>query len=406
MLSVYNKEVLKASRGRLERANDDLEKFWFRKGVMKIRSKFVFAICAPTVFLFTIACRGRTAGWKGTVTTENGITVVQNPKQPMYGEDVLVLEEDLSIGKIRTGEEDYFFSQIRGIAVDDSGNIYVLDSKEKHVLAFDEEGRCLTTFGRAGQGPGEFNSPLTLNMTRRGEIVVEDFRSRLVYFSPEGEYTRNISMIKTGISRIVIDSSGNILGLVIMRDKENPRYELQKFDPEMNFIHALDSTPTPSASSEGFNPFRGSIYYAFDKDDRVVCGVPDRYEIKIFDTGGNLVKKIKRDYDPVEITEEEKKEVEKEMPPEIKLAIPKYHIAFQWIMTDDEGRILVMTQERLSETEGYYYDVFDPEGRYCAKIPLTFRPLVIKKNKFYSVKEDEDGFHTVRRYKAVWRMGT
>lgn len=372
---------------------------------MKIPLKSALAFSILMFFLFTLSCQKETKVWKGTITTENGVTVIQNPKEPMYGEDILILEEDLSIGETRN-EQDYLFSQIRGIAVDDGRNIYVLDSKEKQIFAFDETGRHLTTFGRAGQGPGEFSSPLTINVTSRGEIVVEDFRSHLVYFSPGGEYIRNIPMTKTGVSRITIDSSGNILGLVIMRDKENPRYELQKFDPEMNFIHALDSTPTPSASSEGFNPFMGSLYYDFDKDDRVVCGVPDGYEIKIFDIAGNLVKKIKRDYDPVEITEEEKKEVEREMPPEMKLAIPKYHSAFQWIMTDDEGRIWVMTEERTPGTEGYYYDIFDLEGRYFAKIPLTFRLLVIKKNKFYAVREDKDGFHTVKRYKASWRMGT
>ena len=52
--------------------------------------------------------------------------------------------------------------------------------------------------------------------------------------------------------------------------------------------------------------------------------------------------------------------------------------------------------------EGYCHDVFDSEGRYLAKIPLVFRPFVIKKNKFYTVTEDEDGFHIVKRYKANW----
>jgi hypothetical protein len=222
--------------------------------------------------------------------------------------------------------------------------------------------------------------------------------------TPEGEFTRNLPLAQTGVRRVSIDSQGNILGIVIMKDKDSPRYEVQKFDPEMNLLHVLDSTPTPSASSAGFNPFGGSIYYTFGKDGRVVCGVPEQYEIKIFDPSGDLMKKITRDYDPVEITEQEKKEVEKEMPPGIKLAIPKYHSAFQWIMTDDQGRIFVMTEERSPEGPGYFHDVFDAQGRYLAKIPLAFRPIVIKKNKFYNVTEDEEGFHIVKRYTAKWKF--
>lgn len=373
---------------------------------MNIRLKSFSAIISLISFLFIFACQKRTTEWKGTVMIEEGITVVQNPKEPMYGKDtpILDLEEDLTIGE-PTGEDDYLFSQIQSIAVDDAENIYVLDEKEKRVMVFDNTGTHLRTFGRAGQGPGEFRSPLTLGVTNRDEIVIEDIRSHLSYFSTQGEYIRDLPTTKTAVMRVRLDSRGNIMGIVIMRDKDNPRYEIQKFDPEMNLLHALDSTPTPSSSNEGFNPFGGSIYYAFDRDDRVVCGTPDRYEIKIFDTTGKLAKKIVRDYDPVAITDEEKKEVEGEMPPDIKLEIPRFHNAFRWISTDDEGRIYVMTWERIPDSEGYYYDLFDAEGRYLAKIPLEFRPSVIKKNKFYTVREDEDGFHIVKRYKASWRIG-
>lgn len=365
--------------------------------------KSVIMISTLIFILFTFACQKQKSVWKGTITTENGVTVVQNPKEPMYGEDVLVLEEDLSVGEL-TAEGDYLFSRIRSITVDDAGNIYVLDSKDKHVLAFDSTGNHLRTFGRAGQGPGEFRLPLTIGMANRDEIVVEDSRSSLVYYSTAGEYSRNLPITKTGVARITVDSQGYILGIVIKRDKEDPRYEIQKFDPEMNFIHSLDSTPTPSADNEGFNPFSGSIYYAFDKDDRVVCGVSNRYEIKIFDTTGNLVKKITKEYDPVEITEEEKKKTKEEMPPELKLVMPKYHSAFRWISTDDEGRIFVMTNERIPGSDGYFHDVFDSEGRYLAKIPFEFRPHLIKKKKFYTVTEDKDGFHIVKRFNVNWGM--
>jgi len=89
----------------------------------------------------------------------------------------------------------------------------------------------------------------------------------------------------------------------------------------------------------------------------------------------------------------------------MKLAIPRFHNAFRWISTDDEGRIYVMTWEHTPDGDGQYYDLFDAEGRYLAKIPLEFRPSVIKKNKFYTVTEDEEGFHLVKRFKANWSIG-
>lgn len=88
----------------------------------------------------------------------------------------------------------------------------------------------------------------------------------------------------------------------------------------------------------------------------------------------------------------------------MKLAIPRYHGAFQWIMTDDEGKIFVMTEERSPDGRGYFHDVFDSQGRYLAKILLAYHPALIKKNKFYAVAEDEQGFHIVKRYRALWKI--
>ena len=132
-------------------------------------SLLVFVICG-------VSCRDQKSAWEGTITIENGVTIVQNPKEPMYGEDALVLEEDLSIGeRDSTAGGDFLISRIRALTADDDGNIYVLDSKENHILAFDNTGKYLRTFGREGQGPGEFSYPLTMSLTNRTEIVVEDF---------------------------------------------------------------------------------------------------------------------------------------------------------------------------------------------------------------------------------------
>jgi len=49
--------------------------------------------------------------WKGTIEVEDGVTIVRNPKEPMYGEDVFYLEEELKIGE-RNGREEYMFSRL------------------------------------------------------------------------------------------------------------------------------------------------------------------------------------------------------------------------------------------------------------------------------------------------------
>jgi hypothetical protein len=70
---------------------------------------------------------------------------------------------------------------------------------------------------------------------------------------------------------------------------------------------------------------------------------------------------------------------------------------------DEEGRIFVQTWEKPDSGEEYSFDVFDSEGRYLAKIPLNFRPAVMKKGKIYTIEEDEDRYQFVKRYKVTWK---
>lgn len=364
--------------------------------------KVISIFCILSVIIILFSCQRQKDGWKGTIEKVDGVTIVKNPKEPIYNEDVFNLEEELSIGEAE-GREEYMFSDIRTLVVDEAGRIYVLDWKEIHVKVFDQNGTYIRTIGKKGQGPGEFIMPLSVFITHQNELAVNDYRSRLAIFSLEGEFKKNIQIAKVGLSSISIDSEGNMVGHVIVREEENPRYELKKFDSELNYLHSLGSSPLPSASPSGFNPFGGIISFRIDNNDQVICGYPEDYEITIFDKEGNHKRKIIKDYDPVEITEEEMKEVTEGIPPDIKISIPKYHSAYQWFTIDDEGRIFVMTNEKVEEGDGYCYDVFDSEGKFIAKIPLKIRPYVLKRGNLYTVEEDEEGFLMVKRYKVTWK---
>ena len=61
--------------------------------------------------------------------------------------------------------------------------------------------------------------------------------------------------------------------------------------------------------------------------EQIICGWPDSYKIEIYNTSGNLIRRITRDYDPLEITEEDKEKFQ-ELPPTYKLSFPKYHAPY------------------------------------------------------------------------------
>ncbi len=136
-----------------------------------------------------------------------------------------------------------------------------------------------------------------------------------------------------------------------------------------------------------------------------------KYEIVVFSPEGKRIRKIVKDYDPVQITEEEKEEMIKNTfgdrgaPPNIKLNFPESYFPFWYFMCGDEGRIYVRTYEKNKEGN-FRYDVFNPEGRYIAKFYFPEIDLIclIKKNKIYSlVWEDERGIPVVKRYRIIWK---
>lgn len=64
---------------------------------MKYRSVSVSAITAFLVFILFSAYGQNQAEWQGTIEEVDGVTIVKNPKEPIYGGDIYLIEEELTI---------------------------------------------------------------------------------------------------------------------------------------------------------------------------------------------------------------------------------------------------------------------------------------------------------------------
>jgi len=383
-----------------KRTLSELELF---KGVnMKNKTYLVLIVLIISAFILLASCQNQKAEWKGTIEEVDGVTVVKNPKEPMYSEDVFSLEEELAIEEAE-GREEYMFSRLSGIAVDKEKRIYVLDSKEGHIKIFDKNGDYVKAIGKKGQGPGEMSLSFSICITSQNEIMVQDLNNhRIMFFSLDGTLIKSLSTAKIIIVGSTVDSKGNIIGIVSIRGPERQIIELKKFDSNLNYLFSFGSSSLPS-SSPTFNPFKPELCWAVGKEDNVICGYPDVYEFELFDSEGKVMMKVVKDFKPVRITQEEIEETKKRLPGPMRLDIPQYHSAYQDLTVDEESRIFVQTWEKAKGGEGYYYDVFDSDGRYIAKIPLRMRPEVWKNDKLYTIEEDADGYQVIKRYKVTWK---
>ena len=341
--------------------------------------------------------------WKGTIVKEGDVTVVKNPKEPLYKTPVLELEEELSLGGA-DAEGDDAFGRIRHFAVNDAGTIYVLDAQDAHIKVFDSSGKHLRTIGRKGQGPGELESPMTLSLNRSSdELAVHQASRRMSYFKTDGTFSRHLSLKEMWALRGRVDSRGNIYITEGILDEKDPRYETKMLSPDASVIAVIGKSPAPGADGR-FDPFMAVNYSIVDRADRLIYGYPKTYEIQYFGPASpKLLKKIVKEYDPVPVTAEERAQREKGLPPDLKLEFSKHHSAYYRFFASDTGHLFVQTWEKTKDGKSVH-DIFDPEGRFLGRIPLKPSGLEVLGGKYYALEEDEDGYQTVKRYALTWTV--
>jgi hypothetical protein len=372
----------------------------------KIRSVLITAL---VIFLAVGAGCSRDT-WKGTIVKEGDVTIVKNPREPLYKTPVLELKEDLSIGG-PAAQGDDAFGQARQVVVDDAGTMYVLDEQASDVKVFDASGNYLWTIGRRGQGPGELEFPMTLSLNRAAdELTVQQQTRGLAVFRTDGTFLRQQSLKGLISGRGRVDSRGNIYVLEIVLGDNGSSYATKKLAPDGSLLATISETPAPAGKGGSgvrrIQPFLPVAYFLIDRDDRFVYGYPETYEIQFYGPADTKVlRKIRREYDGVRVTGEEKAALEKEIPPGMKVEIdyPKDHPAYLRFFLSDLGHLFVETYEK-ADGGKLIHDVFDAEGRFIGRVPLKGLGLEILKGKYYALEEDEEGYQYVKRYAVTWKV--
>ena len=141
-------------------------------------------------------------------------------------------------GKHRFSIDSDQFQRPTGIAVDRyRRRLFVVDTLAHGVKIFSLDGELLSTFGRRGNGPGEFNYPTCVCVDRKGDVYVGDsLNFRIMVFDPDGVYRTHFGQAGDGsgffskIKGVAVDSDGHIY----VSDAE---YDvIQVFDRLGNFL--------------------------------------------------------------------------------------------------------------------------------------------------------------------------
>jgi len=368
-----------------------------------------------------------------TIQEFEDIVVVANPKTPELKLRI-VFTEELSIGEVE-GDENYMFGQNIVFNTDDEGNFYVSDSDAHRIQKYNPDGKYLLTFGREGQGPGEFGSLSFVGFDKDNNIYINDAgNNRISFFDKEGKYLRQIRMTER-YPITIINSKGIIIANKFVASEEGNvqkiTYLYGLFDNEFNLIAELFKDeiemPLPTgldASSMGeyiakvfsIGAFRPQVITTLADNDFIYLGYSDKYEINVYSPEGKLVKKINRDYDPIPVRKKDKEsfvKIASENLPALftedirekafqNIKYPKYKPAYQGLVLMENGWLAVIVDS--VEDEYTLLDLFDQEGKYIAhfKTPVPAEGMLagflfFKNGKAYSVVTEDD-YKFVKRY--------
>lgn len=379
-----------------------------------MKHSLLFGIGIVVFLLLFSACSRGGAEWEGEIFIEDGVTVVKNPKEPLYRGEILNLTEELVI----TGGPEEFpeamFLNITGLDVGIDGTIYVLDSKAANIKVFDATGEFSRTIGRRGGGPGEFGSPTKIILSPKQEIVVVDLARRAIHFlSTQGNYLKMLPMnyvfflgpefFSDGTMIASYARMGDDFSLLLCRMDE-------KFQPELTYAN-LPMERLPKVHIFLYR-FVDDLRWHVTTKNEIIWGslTSPEYVLNILDRDGKQIRRITKAYDPISLTSDEYQKLMKEwfggepQSQRFQFIVPDHFPPFLTFLIDDEGRIFVKRFESTAHSDRHLIEIFNGEGKYIGDfiISKNVLPAVIKAGKMYAIVEDEDGFRVVKRYDLSW----
>lgn len=140
-----------------------------------------------------------------------------------------------SIG-ILMGDSCYTLGAIADFTMFPGSQPVILDRVKGTVSVFDSTGVFVRSFGGFGEGPGEFQGPISMIRLSSGMIVIMDRRSKVISFNSQGDYLNSWTMDGLGgcpIEFMPFDDSTFVCYSFSMRRNENGfgiNYLMNRYD--------------------------------------------------------------------------------------------------------------------------------------------------------------------------------
>jgi hypothetical protein len=162
-----------------------------------------------------------------------------------------------------------------GVSRDSRGRLFALTHDRYQVVAFDPQGKQLTTIGRRGQGPGEFQRPLSATRIGRGDtLFAVDNNGQVSVFSPALRFVRRFNLPGSMAAAYPLASGGWIMSGDV-RDPASVGFPFHVLDSDGVVIRSFGNRSL-APSSRGRSgavagpPRSGARWFVVSFDDRTL----------------------------------------------------------------------------------------------------------------------------------------
>lgn len=367
-------------------------------------SLLLFLICSPAVI-----------SYGQDIASKDGVRIIHN-KKPLWGKSPKVqLEKIRTMGDIDTTDEHVAFYMPLDMALDEEGNLYVLDSGNHRIQKFSPEGEYLSTIGRQGQGPGEFHFPTSLDIDKNDTLFVcSQFSKKIQVLDTSGKELESLVVtedfsryVRTlGTDRLLTAAVRGFMSAEEKKDKPDPLFQIMD---RQGKIQGTFGEPE-NFKDELLNSSGNSIFFSVGPDDFIYSSFQNRNRIEKYSPDGRIIWRADR---PLKFKTEKplfKGKIERFKGGGISVEGARWNRCSEAVGADSKGRVWVITLARqlkeeeeagtstrmsrtnrgaeismrpnfsgeVSETDAYELEVFDPEGSLLYSYPLDHFADIIR----------------------------
>lgn len=375
------------------------------------------------------ACTRQQAGHTFRVVIEDGVDTAVTSGGPKHTESLFNYEAALTLEEDPARPETILYRP-SSICMDQRGYFYVVDTGNGRIAVFDPQGSFVRSFGRKGNGPGEFQSMYLLHFFEDVLSIHDSQNLRTTRYKTDGTLLEVVSDPKKR-SRLqrLHRASGDRFVYELYRDSEAEGAGLDDAYGWMGrraiVISADDDTlailETPwvkTSYTYSFSSGSGGSRMAYSGRPEALY-VPGRGilistgvtpEIEWYDLGGDLSKRLRFELNPEPVTSKEKGTIRQKLMESFErdqarlpsglasrrrdaLKFHEHKAFWDWIAVDDAGYLWLGIPEEyddMTSAGGRLNRVISPDGEYLGNSRWPCRSGTVYGGMFIGYVENED----------------